>query len=143
MLLRETNVRAVWPSVQPASRGLPRQQAGHLNNGPHAGPVDEHDGVAAVVKIHRALELLRRVRHNPVVLAATGIDVRRVQHVRAEVGDVNNDATAADTATGSESVSAAPGKSSEARRLLVARGPVADSPALHVRIEACGHCFPV
>ena len=149
---RRRNVRAVWPGVQPASQGLPRQQAGHLHAGAHAGPVDERDGPAVVVIVHRALGLLRRVRHDPVALAAAGVDDRRVQHVRAEVADVEDDrarvdggggaaASATATATGS---GGGPGESPEDRRLLVARGPVAaDAPALHVRIEVCGHwVFP-
>jgi hypothetical protein len=158
-MLPRGHIRAVGPRVQPASQRLPRQQAGHLHARPHAGPVDERDGAAVVVVVHRALRLLRRVRHDLVALAAARVDDRRVQHVRAEVGDVEDDrvrveraraasATATATATGpavvgGSRVSARSRERSEYRWLLVARGRVADAPALYVRIEVCGHIFLV
>ena len=148
------DIRAVGPRVQPASQRLPRQQAGHLHAGPHAGPVDERDGAAVVVVVDRALRLLRRVRHDLVALPAARVDDRRVQHVRAEVGDVVDDRVrvgGARAASATATTAAAPAvvlggrvsarsrERSEDRWLLVARRRVADAPALHVWIEICGH----
>ena len=110
MLPRERIVRTVtvWPSA--TSFAGPAAAAGPGISALGRTPViDERDGAAMVVTVHRALGMLRRVRHNQVALAVAS----------------------------SCSVSAGPGESSEDRRLVVARGRVADAPALHVRIEVC------
>ena len=74
--------------MKPTSKSLPRQQAGHFYARPTPSPVYDPDGASLGVIVDRALRLLRRVRRDFVALAASRVDDRRVQHVRAEVRDV-------------------------------------------------------
>lgn len=82
-------VRAVRRGTKPAAQCLPRQQTGHLYAGLCARPVDERDGATVRVVIHRAVRL-RRVRDDLVALPSSDVYDGRVQHVRAEVGDVED-----------------------------------------------------
>jgi hypothetical protein len=148
------DVRAVRGGVKPASQGLPRQQTRHLHGRSGARPVDERDGAAVNVVVHGAVRL-RRVRDDLVALATARVDDRRVQHVRAEVGDEEDGrARRGRTVLRAARLSAregpeyrrrlarrvAPGTSTTTTTTTTVRRRIADAPALYVRIEVCGHC---
>jgi hypothetical protein len=141
------DVRAICCSMKPAPQRLARQQTRNLHAGRGAGPVDERDGAAVRVVVHGAVGL-RRVRDDPVALAAARVDDGRVQDVRAEVGDVE-DGRARRGRRAPAAGRAAPRERAEYRRLLrgrvvapvaaAARGRVPDAPALYIWIKVCGH----
>ncbi len=109
------------------------------------------------VVIDRALRLLRRVRDDLVALTSSRVDDRRVQHVRTEIGDVQDDrvgvghggmalALVAGASCGCGCSAARHREGPEDRGRLsesaVGGGSVvADAPGLYVRIEICRH-FP-
>jgi hypothetical protein len=89
------------------------------------------------IVIRRAVRL-RRVRDDLVAWATSGIDDGRVEHVRAQVGNVEDDRVWR-CRTFSATVRAAPREGPEYgwRFPIVGRGRVTDAPALHVWIEVC------
>jgi hypothetical protein len=86
VMVEGRDVHAVRGSVKPASQGLPRQQTWHLHSRLGARPVDECNGAAVDIIVHGAVQL-QHIHDDLVALVSACVDDQCIQHVRAEVGD--------------------------------------------------------